>query len=232
MASTIGSAKDIVDNLLQPSARQMLWQLVENDDSVIVDPLREVFISELEALGDFPQNPTKYATASGNGTITPNASLPGTPAYSFSACLRNIMAEPYIEPEPDQDVPGYYPGYVGSIKLPQDTDEKRCYAPPETPAFDNAPGGRGDVFDGVYEMLNDLGIGTIELYNDGESCFIPTVSAVSFHSDNPHYPFPPSWQPEANDAFDEVHFYTSGENGMHQKMTEEMTNWILEKLTT
>jgi hypothetical protein len=202
--------------LLDSPANQQfdLWWL--HDGTVGTSPLREAFVRELAALGDYPKRPRRLAVSSGRGD--------GVRTAPAGAQTLAWNGEPWISAE----LHALADGAAGMI------GEGSCFLaePPELAplrfdtgvAWEGAPGGVEPYNGQVAAIAAGVGCGTVTHALDS-TCTVPTVSALDLRQD-PFAPVPPPGSgasPFADYAF-------CAENEEHLTITPELSAWLLAAL--
>jgi cytochrome P450 len=202
--------------LLDSPANQQFDLYWLHEGSVRTSPLREAFLRELEALGDYPQLPRRLAVSSGRGDGARDApagaeTMSWAEAPFVSATLRTLS----------QGTAGVVG--EGSFFLAE---------PPELPslsfaadvAWEGAPGGQEPYNGEVAALAASVGCGAVAHPLEC-TCTVPTVSALGLSQD-PFLPVPPAGK--RNGAFDDYAF--SAENEEHLTITPEVSAWLLAAL--
>ncbi len=208
--------------LVDSPANQQFMQYFVKGGEVIVSPMREQFLADLEAIGSWPQKPKRIAIASGRGDgkrdIPAHAKMLEWPGNDFAS------ATLYTLPESDKAE------IIG---------EAYCFrADPDTPptlfmqseySWEGAPGGSN-----VYEAMTAgvarlIGIGDLKDDYPITLC-IATVSALGVDASrcDPFQPVPPpgsDWSP--------FHDYVWGEeNTHHMSLHPASSEFLLKHLGT
>jgi hypothetical protein len=199
--------------LLDSPANQQfdLWWL--HDGTVQTSPLREAFVRELAALGDYPKLPRLLAASSGRGD-----GARGAPA---GAQTLDWSGEPWISIEL-HTLADRAEGTIGQGTW--------CRAePPELAplrfdagvAWEGAPGGQEPYNGQVAAIAAGVGAGTVVHAYDS-TCTVPTVSALDLRQD-PYAPVPPPGSGAS--PFDD--YACCKDNEEHLTITPEVSAWLL-----
>jgi cytochrome P450 len=202
--------------LLDSPANQQfdLWWL--HDGVVTTSPLREAFVRELAALGDYPKLPRRLAVSSGRGD-----GARGAPAGAQTLAW---SGEPWISVELRTLADG------AEETIGQGT---WCLAePPELVplrfdagvAWEGAPGGVEPYNGQVAAIAAGVGCGTVVHALDS-TCTVPTISALDLRQD-PFTPVPPPGSGAS--PFDDYAFCADNEE--HLTITPEVSAWLLAAL--
>jgi hypothetical protein len=229
-------------NLLQsPAAQEMLlYWLPPLPPGTSTEPqvssLRTALVNNLIKVGGFPQLPYKIGVANGNGMGLPNATEPAHLALNWT----------YREHSVKVASANLYSAPGGKVIRPNTVCKLAAGSTPEifywnyqvnptstrdTP-FDNAPGGRGDYFCLLYDSMNTMP-GSDVTVDYGQSCFIPTISALAMSgldptngcdlytniSSNP----PPS-------LLDDYTYSSSPQSDPHVTFTQELASWLYQQI--
>jgi cytochrome P450 len=204
--------------LLDSPANQQfdLWWV--HDGVAQCSPLREAFVTELAALGDYPKLPRRLAAACGRGDgargIPPGAQVlrwAGEPWISAElrtladGASETIGQGSWFLAEPERLAPLIFGGDV---------------------AWDGAPGALEPYNGQVATLAGGARCGAVAHEFDS-TCTVPTVSAL----DLPIDPFSPVPPPAAGRSpFDDYAF--CAENQQHLTITPELSTWLLTALGT
>ncbi|NER45689.1 MAG: hypothetical protein F6J92_03155 [Symploca sp. SIO1A3] len=212
------SAKLLVKLLQSFAAQQLLWGWIPSWDysgPVSNNPLRQKLYTELKNLGWFPSKAKKYAIANGRGDGQGNGVPAGQEAFNwYHLC---VGARPNTQPDFGTNV------YLGDMWIGLYWNK---YHASNIQPFDGAPGGRSDFFGQAADGAQQSGWGTVTI-NYRTGCFIPSISAVSLKGTQDIYADISALGPDASD-FDE--FICSQYNTAHVEVTDELRDWILEKI--
>lgn len=217
-------------NMLQsPAAQEMLLYSLgpyqpENWEPG-VSQLRTTFLENLAGLGNhgFPAKPYLLGVSNGDGTGAPNTTPPGAAAFAWNWDTFHILSKLYSAAGGTNGLALQFQAEKSQYEFDWD------YNVDGNPGvqYDSAPGGRGDFF----QVLNDAlqGIGSPQLYY-GQSCFIPTISALAMSTLDPNKqadlyldlaaadPVPPSLL---------ASYLYSNENSPHVTFTPQLSQWLL-----
>ena len=183
------------------------------------DPERTRFLSELAAVGGWPQRPRKLAVANGNGTGQGNGVRPGEKALE---CTKGGFKPTTLFTQSSANG-----ALVASLKGPLQTKEIRTS---ELPEIDGAPGGTLESFGIAAANLTIPALAMEATAYHPEICFVPSISAVSIRDINAK---------NLNENISKIglqesdldEFRCSSDNVAHSKMTEELGVWILDRLS-
>ncbi|HEY4429338.1 MAG TPA: cytochrome P450 [Solirubrobacteraceae bacterium] len=180
-------------------------------------PLREAFVKELADLGDYPQIPRRLAVSCGSGDGSQSAK-PGVRTLAWSA-------EPWLGVELHAISGAGRSTLATGHWFLADPQSLPALTFEDGPAWDVAPGGQ-DFYNAQVAMIaQSSGCGTVEQAL-GESCQVPTVSALDLHSD----PFKPVPAPGSGGS--PFHDYVCAEaNQPHLTITPKLSGWLLSALT-
>jgi hypothetical protein len=194
-----------------------LWWL--HDGVARTSPLREEFMRDLAAIGNYPQRPRRLAMSSGRGDGAREAP-PGADALNWSG-------DPWVSAQ-TQTV-GVGEGTIGSGRW-------FLAEPPELPplsldagiAWDGAPGGQEPYNGQVAALAAGVGCGSVSHAFD-LVCTVPTVSALDLDQD-PFTPVPDP-APGAGSGSGPFHDYACcSANEPHLTITPELSSWLLTAL--
>ncbi|HWD74476.1 MAG TPA: hypothetical protein VG371_05015, partial [Solirubrobacteraceae bacterium] len=192
-----------------------LWWL--HDGVARTSPLREEFMRDLAAVGNYPQRPRRLAMSSGRGDGVREAP-PGARALNWAG-------DPWVSAQ-TQTV-GVGEGTIGSGRW-------FLAEPPELPplsldagiAWDGAPGGQEPYNGQVAALAAGVGCGSVSHAFD-LVCTVPTVSALDLNQD-PFTPVPP---PASGAGAGPFHDYACcSANEPHLTITPELSSWLLTAL--
>jgi hypothetical protein len=187
-----------------------------HDGVAMRSPLREAFVRDLAALGDYPKLPRKLAMSCGRGdgvrTAPPAAQILKWAGEPWVGAELRTLAEDGAETigagewflaEPPQLAPVRFDAGI---------------------AWDGAPGGQEPYNGQVAAIASGVGCGTVAHALDSV-CTVPTVSALDLRQD-PFVPVPPPGS--APSPFDDYAFCT--DNEPHLTITPELSAWLLAAL--
>jgi hypothetical protein len=204
--------------LLDSPANQQfdLWWL--HDGTVLTSPLREAFVRELAALGDYPKLPRRLAVSSGRGD--------GVRTAPAGAQTLAWNGEPWISAELHALADGAE-GRIGEgAWLRAEPPELRPLCFDAGVAWEGAPGGQEPYNGQVAAIAAGVGCGTVTHALDS-TCTVPTVSALDLRQD-PFAPVPPPGSGAS--PFDDYAFCETNEE--HLTITPELGAWLLAALGT
>jgi len=202
--------------LLDSPANQQfdLWWL--HGGIVRTSPLREAFVRELAALGDYPKLPRLLAVSSGRGD-----GARGAPASAQTLAWSGhpwISAELRALADGAQETIGQGTWFLAE---PPELAPLRFDA---GVAWEGVPGGQEPYNGDVATVAAGVGCGTVVHALDS-TCTVPTVSALDLRQD-PYAPVPPPGSGAS--PFADYAFCTS--NLQHLTITAELSAWILAAL--
>lgn len=204
-----------------PAARQMLWRHYDSDTGRSeVDPLRTSLLRDLDRMGGWPMIPRKIAVANGTGDGTGLPVPPGDVALKSTGVIA-------------------FPGTTFFTQAAGDdvtvAELKRLFPPKSKtvttngfPELDGAPGGTLASYKIVADELKDKG-GKVELRHES-ICFVPTVSALAIRDIDKQqdlYAKVAAIDPGESEV-DE--YFWSSTNTPHTAITQELCEWIIERL--
>ncbi|KAB1986419.1 esterase/lipase family protein [Streptomyces triticiradicis] len=202
-----------------PASQQMLWRHLDALDGTSMEsPLRKEFKEELQKVGGWPRIPRLIGVSSGRGDGVGNGVRAGAKALTCAGPL-----------------------FDGTYFLAQSKGEKAEVAVlngvlggPHTittsgfPELDGAPGGTLESFGIIGDTLRAFGE-NVDLVHRSV-CFVPSVSAVSIRDldrQDDLYLNIDQLPPEESDLDD---FLLSYDNDPHALMTEDIGQWVLDRL--
>ncbi|MEU3431392.1 esterase/lipase family protein [Streptomyces gardneri] len=202
-----------------PAARQLLWRHYDPKTGEIgIAPERKQFLEELEQVGNWPQIPLKLALANGRGDGT---GLPIPPGETALKVERIYPGTTFYTQAEGKDV------IVAELK--------RRFPPAEKPIttngfpeLDGAPGGTLRSYGILADTLKKAGAQT-DLRHESV-CFVPTVSAVAIRDIDQQKDLYAHVEdlPQEESEVDE--FIWSSETTGHTAITQELGEWLLERL--
>jgi hypothetical protein len=236
-----------VYNLLQsPAAQEMLlyWLPPGTSSTPTVSSYRTQFLQNLINVGNFPKLPYKrIGVANGNGIGSPNATQPASLAFSWTYdqtfkghSVQEASASLYSAPGGTAGVIPK-PNTVCKLAAASSPDFFRWnYQVPPSPTpdvtFDNAPGGRGDYFCILYDTLVSMQ-GSNPSVAFGQSCFIPTISALAMSTLDPtnekdlYTNISQNPQPSLLDAYT---YSSSPQSDPHVTFTPQLAGWLYQQI--
>src|SRR5262245_3856303 len=215
----------LLSRLDRPAARQMLVYHYTDPatPSGQADPLRGTLISDLAAIGDWPNQTRRVAIANGsnNGQGEPFAPGDQVVLYSYSNALVSILGNVWAVPNLASHVI-----FDGRIRI-LFSDTRQTVTVTGTQPYDGAPGGwRGTMaqMDTVPAPYGDI----VALHPN--HCFIPTVSALAYDSPDLFHSVAGDADPLAHTPFDAI--YSQATNQEHVAVTAENAAWIRNEIET
>ncbi|MGX1563263.1 esterase/lipase family protein [Streptomyces sp. NPDC055506] len=202
-----------------PAARQMLWRHYDPETGEIgIAPEREQFLEELARIGGWPAIPLKLALANGRGNGTGLTIPPGETALKVE---RIYPGTTFYTQAQGKDV------IVAELKRRFPPAEKTITTN-DFPELDGAPGGTLRSYGILADTLKKAGA---EVDPRHESvCFVPSVSAVAIRDIDQQkdlYANIDELPPEESE-FDE--FICSSATTAHTAITQELGEWLLDRL--
>jgi|GEM_PF-6369603 len=175
--------QELLDVLNGVSPRQMLLYYYTDPPSATAgpDPLFNAFYSELEGLGDYPQNLRKIAVANGSGHAHDQGYQAGDQVidYEYSELFINLKANVWA-------VENGSSGQImeGLASIPFVINEQVDVTVYSEHPWDNSPGGYRSTFTQIDSL--EAPYGDIIALHDNHS-YIPTISALDIDTDDPFY---------------------------------------------
>ncbi|KPM51793.1 hypothetical protein ACG83_33875 [Frankia sp. R43] len=201
-----------------PASRELLWRHLETvDGTPRVDPARRKFLEALERAGGWPQIPRLIGVANGVGDGRHNGIAPGVEALRSSGpYLTDTVL--YTQAGGRDRLVADLRGLLGERKITTN----------DFPDIDGAPGGTLDSFGILADALKEIGEGLDVAHRT--ACFVPSVSAVSVRgveTNDDLYVDINALPPEQSDLDD---FLCSSRPTPHTAMTEELGQWIVDRV--
>ncbi len=223
-ADDSADAASFLESLDSPGARQMLRYHHTSPAGTTgePDPLRDVLVAELAALGDYPSGPRLVCVSNGSGIGADQGYGPGAQIirWEYSSFLVDLTGNVWALPDGSSQL--IFAGLLDILGLPAEVQNVTVSG---TSPWDNAPGGLRPSMaqmDAVSAPFGDI----VALHPS--HCFIPTVSALGLETDDPFMdvtgastPFVRCFVPDAN----EEHIFISPESAAW--LTEEVTGDIV-----
>ncbi|MFE4304636.1 esterase/lipase family protein [Streptomyces sp. NPDC056517] len=210
---------DFARQMNSPAARQMLWRHFDPKTGEIgIAPERKAFLEELARLGNWPQIPLKLALANGRGDGTGLAIPPGETALKVD---RIYPGTTFLAQAQGKDV------IVAELKRRFPPAEKTITTN-DFPELDGAPGGTLRSYGILADTLKKAGA-KVDLRHESV-CFVPSVSAVAIRDIDQQkdlYTNIDDLPPEESEI-DE--FICSSDTTEHTAITQELGEWLLERL--
>jgi len=216
-------AAHFLSRLQTPAARQMLLVMAESppDANPAADPLRQVLLDELAALGGYPTGPRLVAVANGSGTGLNQGFAAGAQIirYEYRSWLVDIDGNCWSLA--DQTPQLVFRGMVNQIwPFP---DRYQTVNINGAPPWDNAPGGYRNTM--VELDQSAVPYGDIVALHPNH-CFIPTTSALGLVTDAPFRPIHGAPDLLELSPFDAL-YYPLGANEDHVSISPESLWWFL-----
>jgi hypothetical protein len=216
----------LLSRLDTPAARQLLLYHHTSPPSSagVSDPLRDVLVAELAALGDYPAQPRLVAVANGSGFGANQGFAAGAQVvrWEYASFLVDITGNIWAVPDGSSQL--IFDGEIDLIwPLP---DEAVSVTVSGTQPWDGAPGGsRASMaeMDAVPAPYGDI----VALHP--AHAFIPTVSALALAVDDPFYDI--AGDPDILSRTPFAAVYYPVENQEHVLITPESKAWFLAELT-
>ncbi|MFE3141999.1 hypothetical protein [Streptomyces scopuliridis] len=210
---------DFARQMNSPAARQMLWRHYDPESGKIgIAPERKQFLEELARIGSWPQIPLKLALANGRADGTGLTIPPGETALKVE---RIYPGTTFYAQAQGKDV------IVAELKRRFPPAEKTITTN-EFPELDGAPGGTLRSYGILADALKKAGA-KVDLRHES-ICFVPSVSAVAIRDIDQQkdlYVNIDDLVPEESE-FDE--FVCSSDTTAHTAITQELGEWLLDRL--
>lgn len=212
------SVPKLSEQINSPAARQLLWRHIETvQDTPKEDPMRTEFLAELARVGNWPMLPRKLAVANGRGDGQGNGVPPGEKALE---CTSGIFHPTTLRTQsPSNQV------IVALLEGVLQREEVRAVR--GMPELDGAAGGTLESYGIAADNLTIPLLSKAVAYHPSV-CFVPTISAISGADITTE-----NLQKKANDMMEESDFddfICASSNTGHSQMTQELGEWILERL--
>lgn len=215
-----------LSRLRTPAARQMLLMMaaIPQPSFPGPDPLRQVLLDDLAALGDYPAQPRKVAVANGSGSGLTQGFAAGAQiiSYVYRSFLVDIDGNSWsLADNAPQTI---FDGEINQIwPFP---DRSRTISINGAPPWDNAPGG-------FRSSMTDLDQSSVP-YGDiialhPNHAFIPTTSALGLVTQDPFRQIEGAADLYQLSPFDEL-YYPLGANQEHVEITEGSLWWFLQEI--
>ncbi len=217
----IPQANDFARQMTSPAARQLLWRHYDSETGKDgIDPLRTQLLEELDRMGGWPRIPRTIAVANGTGDGTGLPVPPGDVALKSTGLIAFPGTTFYTQAAGDNVT-------VAKLKrlLPLASKTITTSGYPE---LDGAPGGTLASYKIVADELVAKG-GRVDLRHEA-ICFVPTVSAVAIRDIDKQedlYAKVSAIDPGESEV-DE--FLWSSTTTQHTAITQELCEWIIERL--
>ncbi|MET7683730.1 hypothetical protein [Streptomyces sp. NPDC005423] len=213
-------ANDFAKQMDSPAARQMLWQHYDKDSGKIgVAPERSEFLNALDRVGNWPQIPLKIGVANGraDGVGLPDVK-PGDAALRIDRIYPGTTF--YTQAQGDDVTAAYL-----NRRFPK---AEKTITTNDFPELDGAPGGTLHTYKILAEAMRKLG-GKADLRHE-DVCFVPSVSAVAirdFDQQADLYMNIGGADPAESELDD---FRCSSTTTEHTAITEELCDWLMDRL--
>ncbi|MFP3968524.1 hypothetical protein SMC26_39935 [Actinomadura fulvescens] len=215
---------EMSDYINSPAARELLrWHIDTVTADTDPDPLRAVFLEELERYGSWPQRPLKLGLANGSGQGN---------GLQINAGAEMLKATGLLHPYRTTTL---YAQARGDDKLVAHLKRQRITNPPPAverhtsglPEADAAPGGTLRSFGIARDNLAALG--AVECPHEWVS-FVPTVSAVAIRDIDQQQDLYANVATLPPDESDLDEFKCASDNQEHSLVTPELADWLLARL--
>ncbi|MGW4229892.1 esterase/lipase family protein [Streptomyces sp. NPDC004980] len=220
-AHFIPRENDFAKQMNSPAARQMLWRHYDSETGQDgVDPLRTELLNDLDRLGGWPMIPRKIAVANGTGDGTGLPVPPGEIALKSTGLIGFPGTTFYTQAAGDDVTVAQLKRLLPPASKPVTTSGY--------PELDGAPGGTLASYKIVADELEAKG-GRADLRHES-ICFVPTVSAVAIRDIDKQddlYAKVAVIDPEESEL-DEI--FWSSTTTPHTAITQELCEWIIERL--
>ncbi len=186
------------------------------------DALRSELLSDLAALGDYPQDLRKVAMANGSGAQLDQGFSPGDQIiqWEYTSFLVDMTGNVWAVPDGTSHL--IFHGLIDIILLPPD---EVFVSVTGTRPFDSAPGGWRDSMaelDASEPPYGDI----VALHP--HHCFVPTISALAIDTEDLFYDIAGDPDLLAHIPFDAAYFPT--ENQEHVDIAPETLTWMLAEI--
>jgi len=219
------SAAFLLTRLDRPAARQMLLYHHTNPPTGVgaADPLRTAFLSDLDAVGGYPQEPRLVAVANGSGLGTDQGFAPGEQLilYEYNSFLVDIVGNVWAVPNASSAM--IFNGVINRIwPFPDDAMQVTVSG---TRPLDGAPGGWRSS---MYQMdTTQAPYGDIVALHQNH-CFIPTISALDIATEDLFYDIAGDPDILSHTPFDAVYYPAVNEE--HVTISAEGAQWLLSEI--
>jgi hypothetical protein len=169
-----GNVEKAAKLLKTEASRELLLQWWDDSNSTLQVPnaLRTQFMDNLHQVGWYPKQPEKYGVADGSGKGYDNNTQDGARALYWSSPCAGV--DMYTAPGLDDDSNRLIARLcLGSASW----TNFRIKDGVALPNSESAPGGTSPTYQAVAQGLHDNGYNPNLIF--GDSCFIPTVSALA-----------------------------------------------------
>ncbi len=222
-AEEVEEAAHFRSRLQTPAARQMLLVMAEEPPNTepAADPLRQVLLNELAALGNYPTGPRLVAVTNGSGTSLHQGFAAGEQLirYEYRSWLVDIDGNCWSLG--DQTPQTVFRGEINQFwPFP---DRSQTVLINGAPPWDNAPGGFRNTMVELDQSAVPYG-DIVALH--ANHCFIPTTSALGLVTNTPFRQIegaPDLYQLTPFDAL----YYPLGANQEHVEISPESLWWFL-----
>lgn len=186
------------------------------------DPLRQVFLDELAAMGDFPILPRSVAIANGSGSMLDQGFGGGDQVvdWEYRSFIVDVDGDVYAVP--DGGTALVFDGLLDVIGLPADVQQVTVTG---TEPYDHAPGGFRPSMAQMDEV--DAPFGDIVALHPAHA-FIPTVSALALSGVELFHDVAGDPDLLTRTPFDALYYPV--ENQEHVAITEENVVWFLTEI--
>lgn len=217
-------AQFLLSRLDSPAARQMLVYHYTRPPISTGEPdsLRDAFLADLAAVGDYPALPRKVGLANGSGAGFDQGFAAGEQVvdYEYYSFLVDIRGDVWAVPDGGSGI--IVDGMINIILLPTET---KLVIVSGTAPFDNAPGGsRSSMAD---MDSTEAPYGDIVALHDSH-CFIPTISALALNTTDLFYDIAGDPNLMSLTPFDTLYF--PEENQEHILITPESAQWLIDEI--
>lgn len=200
--------------LLNSTANQQFVTHFLTKDSVGPSALRETFIEQLQALGNYPKLVQRLAIASGRGDGI--CTLQAEQALLSAAGSGGARAVLWALPE-NGDC-----GIVADGDIPEVEATQLSVSSPVS--WEGVPGGRSPHIEQAAQIGAEVGMGLVNVASPS-CCAVPTVSALDLAL-GPREAIPAAGEVET--PFDDYIFCEQDEPHMH--FTQRVSDWLIGKL--
>lgn len=220
------AAKTAHEQLISPAAQELLlaWLQDYNSTPLTPAPERNTFLSNLQAVGDFPKQCRKLGVSNGSGQGTPDPTPPSTQTFGVSAVC--VTCDLYSAPGFIYDTS--YPNLYSYSRIGDDW-YYFGWASSQRTQFDSSPGGTNDFFKQIAAGFIAGGYDPI-VYYDG-ACFIPSISALAMTTLSPYQNTDLFRNLTVNPPPSKLDAYLwDTTNNTHVTLTPQIAQWLLQQV--
>jgi hypothetical protein len=216
--------QDMVDILDSPSPKQMLAYHYTDPPSATAgaDPMFNDFFTELEGIGDYPENLRKIAVSDGSGYAVGQPFQPGDQVIDYNYSSFSITLKSNVWAVEDHNTAQIFEGKAFILFVMDDELNVTVYS--EKP-YDNCPGGYSSTFAQMDSI--EMPYGDIIALHDNHS-YIPTMSALDIDDDDLFYNIAANPAIMNKTPFDSI--YWSDQNYEHVLITPYLKEVIFDEV--